>query len=248
MELFERSWRTYRAVVDHDLMEHRSLTSTLGAVLGALVRPGAAAADLGCGDLALLAPLLRSLPLGRFEAVDAAAAVLPLAAQNLAAAAPGPVPYPCRWTHQDLLTWAQQPDAGGGFDLISCSYALHHLLDDDKQRVLAALAQRLNTNGVLLIADVFRQGGESLPSYLERYTERVQTGWQVLSADQRLQVVEHLTSSDLPAEGDDFVERARREGWTHRWIWRGSHQAEALLLLWPAGHGDPGAALQELDG
>ncbi|MGB7565090.1 MAG: hypothetical protein WBM08_10095, partial [Prochlorococcaceae cyanobacterium] len=31
LELFERNWRAYRAVVDHDLMEHRALTDALKA-------------------------------------------------------------------------------------------------------------------------------------------------------------------------------------------------------------------------
>jgi hypothetical protein len=46
--LFERNGRAYRAVVDHDRMEHRALTDALKAVVEALVRPGWAWADLGC--------------------------------------------------------------------------------------------------------------------------------------------------------------------------------------------------------
>ena len=39
--------------------------------------------DLGCGDLALLAPLLRRLPLGSYTGLDLTAQVLPLAQQGL---------------------------------------------------------------------------------------------------------------------------------------------------------------------
>lgn len=234
LDLFETHWRTYRAVVDHDLMEHQALTGALGSLVRPLLAPGAAVADLGCGDLALLAPLLRSLPLGRFEGVDAAAPVLPLAASNL-----GSVPYPCRWTHQDLLAWAETDPAGDRFDLLTCCFALHHLGDDDKQRALTALLPRTGNGGALLIADVFRPDGESRGEYVERYGRRIEASWQVLPAEDRQRVLDHLSANDEPAERSDFVARARRAGWSSRWIWQGSHDAEALLLLWPAGSADP---------
>jgi hypothetical protein len=33
MDFFDRQWSTYRAVVDHDLMQHRALTAALGQAL-----------------------------------------------------------------------------------------------------------------------------------------------------------------------------------------------------------------------
>ncbi|MGB7563601.1 MAG: class I SAM-dependent methyltransferase [Prochlorococcaceae cyanobacterium] len=250
LELFERNWRAYRAVVDHDLMEHRALTDALKAVVEPLVRPGWAWADLGCGDLALLAPLVCALPLGRFEAVDAAAAVLPLAAANLQAAATAPVPFPCRWSHQDLLAWAEQREPASRFGLISCSYALHHLNDLDKQRVLAALTQRLAPDGALLIADVFRHDGESRAAYIDRYGQRVRDTWGVLPGADRQRVLDHLSAHDEPSERGAFVACAHRAGWACRWIWTGSHGAEALLMLWPATAKAPnvGPGLEGLDG
>lgn len=242
LELFERNWRAYRAVVDHDLMEHRALTRALKAVVQELVRPRWAWADLGCGDLALLAPLLRALPLGRFEGVDAAAAVLPLAAANLQAAAAGPPSFPCHWSHQDLLAWAEQPQAAPRFELISCSFALHHLKEEAKERVLAALARRLAPDGALLIADVFRRDGESRATYVARYSRRVRRTWGGLAAADRQRVLEHLSAHDDPSERGAFVERARRAGWASRWIWNGRHGAEALLLLWPVGTAEPARA------
>ena len=76
---------------------------------------------------------------------------------------------------------------------------------------------------------------------MERYRRRVETTWQALPAEQRTRVLEHLAVSDEPAERSDFVARARRAGWDSRWIWQGSHGAEALLLLWPANGQDPTA-------
>ena len=83
MDLFNRQWSTYRQIVDHDLMEHRALSAELAKALNSYLQqrqakagaeaeaeaegingnPNLAMVDLGCGDLALLAPLLRQLPL-----------------------------------------------------------------------------------------------------------------------------------------------------------------------------------------
>ncbi|WP_235300074.1 hypothetical protein [Synechococcus sp. GFB01] len=58
MTLFEQQWATYRAVVEHDLMEHRALGEATAAAIGSWLdrRPAGAASprlvDLGCGDLA----------------------------------------------------------------------------------------------------------------------------------------------------------------------------------------------------
>ena len=107
MDLFDRQWSSYRAIVEHNLMEHRQVAdATADALQGWLAqRPAQARApsmvDLGCGDLALLAPLLQRLPLGSYTGLDRAAVVLPLAQRALA-----PVPYACQWLEGDLLTWA----------------------------------------------------------------------------------------------------------------------------------------------
>lgn len=59
-------------------------------------------ADLACGDLTTLEPLLRSLPLAAFMGLDAAATALPLARM-------AGWDVPCHWLQDDLLHWAGQP-------------------------------------------------------------------------------------------------------------------------------------------
>jgi trans-aconitate methyltransferase len=67
MDLFEKQWASYRAVVEHDLMEHQAVADATAAAPQLV--------DLGCGDLALLAPLLRRLPLGSYTGLDLTPAV-----------------------------------------------------------------------------------------------------------------------------------------------------------------------------
>ena len=80
--------------------------------------------DLGCGDLGLLAPLLQTLPLGHYTGLDLCAEVLPLAQAALRQA-----PFPQSWLAEDLLSWANAPQAQA-VEVIHSSFAVHHLQQD----------------------------------------------------------------------------------------------------------------------
>ena len=242
MDLFQQQWATYRAVVEHDLMEHQAVaTATKHAVEAWLERrpPDAAAprmVDLGCGDLALLAPWLRGLPLGSYTGLDLTAAVLPLAQQAL-----GSTTYPCRWLEADLLHWALESNTGTGpvaastepVDLLHSAFAVHHLNDAQKTTFLEAARQRISATGLFIWVDIFRQPGETRDRYLERYHQRIRCGWQVLSSEQQEQVISHLSSFDIPADRAAIEAAAEQAGWRWRWGWNGQHQAEALAVLTP---------------
>jgi 2-polyprenyl-3-methyl-5-hydroxy-6-metoxy-1,4-benzoquinol methylase len=228
LALFERSWRSYHRVVEGDLMEHAGLLRALAAHLDAFVRDWGTAplrfADLACGDLTTLAPLLRALPLAAFTGVDAAATALELAQSRMQGWG-----VPCLWPQEDLLHWAQQ--RGERLAVITCLFGLHHLADADKQRFLEAVAGRLAEGGVLLIGDVFREPGEQRQAYVQRYVRRIREQWTALETSLQNHVIDHLSSSDFPAQRDVFASMAERAGWHSRWIWNGTHRAEALLAL-----------------
>ncbi|MBC1261869.1 class I SAM-dependent methyltransferase [Synechococcus sp. BSF8S] len=236
MDLFEHQWSTYRRVVDADLMEHQALSAaTSTAIEGWLAerpegQPPPRMVDLGCGDLALLASLLRRLPLGSYLGLDCCAPVLPRAAAQLK-----DVPYPCSWRAQDLLSWALDPGANGSgpVDLLHSSFAVHHLSDEQKGQFLSGAHSQLAPGGMLLWADVFRESGESRDSYLQRYVQRIRRGWQALSAEESQQVIDHLSSFDHPADAAAIQRTAEACGWDWQWLWRGQHRAEALARLTP---------------
>jgi trans-aconitate methyltransferase len=113
-------------------VQHWALTAALGQALEAWLaaRPAGSApprmVDLGCGDLAVMAPLLRGLPLGSCLGVDLSGPVLPRAAAAL-----GPLTYPCQWREQDLLTWAEAEPGPKPVDLLHSAFAIHHLSQFD---------------------------------------------------------------------------------------------------------------------
>jgi len=241
MDFFERQWSSYRAVVEHDLMEHRAIATASAAVLQSwlLLRPADASppamVDLGCGDLALLAPLLAQLPLASYTGLDLTEAVLPLAQRAL-----GSVPYATQWRHGDLLAWAEAGEAAastaaaGDTDILHSAFAIHHLSDAQKQRFLRGARRHMNPGGLFIWVDVFREPGESIAAYADRYGNRIQSSWGMLAAEQRQHVEQHLRSFDIPADRAAMQQAAEQEGWRWRWAWQGAHRAEAMALLTPA--------------
>lgn len=249
MDFFERQWSSYRAIVEHNLMEHRSVAACTGDILenwlARRAKPASAPSmmDLGCGDLGLLAPLLRRLPLGEYTGLDLAAVVLPLAQRAL-----GPVPYPTRWREGDLMQWAledhepahrdtpttQHTPVHPKPDILHSAFAIHHLDNDQKLEFLKGARQRINTGGIFIWVDVFREPGESLSEYANRYTARISNEWLALNAEQRNHVETHLRQFDIPADREMIEAAAIDAGWHWEWVWRGRHQAEALAVLTPA--------------
>jgi len=238
MDLFERQWSSYRAIVDHNLMEHREVAAATAAVLEdwLMQRPEDAPpprmVDLGCGDLALLAPLLRRLPLASYTGLDLAPPVLQLARKSL-----GPVSYPTQWLEGDLLAWAigdqAVPAEAQSVDILHSAYAIHHLSDNQKATFLAAVRQRLSPGGLFVWGDVFREPGESQQVHAERYIKRVETNWHPLTPDQRRHVSDHLSRFDIPADRAAIQSVAEATGWSWRWAWNGTHRSEAVAVLTP---------------
>lgn len=232
MDLFEERWQTYRTVVDHDLMEHHAITSACAATLQSWFtdhpdRPGhARLLDLGCGDLAQMAPIFGGLPLGGYVGVDLTEPVLSLARTAL-----GPVPFAVEFHHRDVRAFIDTSHEN--FDLVHASFVLHHLEDEDKTEFLAALRQRIEPDGLFLWTDVFRIPGESREEYLARYCARIKTEWDAISADARDTIAGHIKEFDFPTDRDHAAHAAQRTGWQLTWLWQGRYQAEAVALLRP---------------
>ena len=237
MDLFAQQWASYRAVVEHNLMEHQAVAATTASTLEnwLAARPADAQpprmVDLGCGDLALLAPALKRLPLGSYTGLDLTAEVLPLAQRAL-----GTVAYPCRWLEGDLLRWARDAadEQEEPVDIFHSAFAIHHLSDQEKQTLLQCLRTRIAPGGLFIWVDVFREAGEARDAYVKRYLQRIASSWPQLSAEQQEHVSSHLATYDNPADRGTIEATASAAGWQWRWAWNGAHRAEAMAVLTPA--------------
>lgn len=143
-----------RRVASWDQHGSAGLAKVTAAVLDAAhTEPGARVVDLGCGNGQI------GLPLAKSGANVLAVDVSPTMIRSLLAQA----------QRQNLLTLhglatpiedlALPPDS---IDLIVSSYALHHLRDADKARLISSAAGWLRPGGRIVIADMmFGRGGSS---------------------------------------------------------------------------------------
>jgi 2-polyprenyl-3-methyl-5-hydroxy-6-metoxy-1,4-benzoquinol methylase len=143
-----------RRVTSWDQHGSANLGSVTSALIGAvIVQPGAAVLDLGCGNGQI------SIPLARQGADVLAIDVSPAMANRLRADA----------QHRGLssLSVVALPIEAldmpaDSIDLIVSSYALHHLRDPDKAKLVTAAYGWLRPGGQLVIADMmFGRGGSA---------------------------------------------------------------------------------------
>lgn len=232
MEFFERQWRTYREIVDHDWMEHRGITTAATEAFRSWMaqhperRGEALLLDLGCGDLALMGPVFGGLELGSYVGVDLTEQVLPLARAAL-----GRSPFDISFHHGDVRTFIPTQH---GVDLVHASLLLHHLPDEDKAVFLADLRRVVRPDGAFVWADLFREPGEARADYVSRYATRIRRDWNAIGEDDREAIVTHVGTFDFPADRETIVATARQAGWDWQWLWQGRHRAEAVALLTPA--------------
>jgi 2-polyprenyl-3-methyl-5-hydroxy-6-metoxy-1,4-benzoquinol methylase len=259
LEMFRNSWSTYKTVVHADLMEHKSLTVKITEAIHHWIdsvsnaRSSAvediAIADLGCGDLALLAPLYKSLPLKTFCGVDMSLSALTLAQAAFSASSDLSASSKPRtlWLNDDLLNWAKTIEvdqtAGGSlssehsgiekFDIILCAFSVHHVNDEDKQRFLTAIVNnKLKAGGMILMADIFRIENEDRDSYIERFASHIEVNWGVITATQKIEVLKHVRENDFPASLDYFMLHTAPEcGLSCELLWSDTGDFEKLLMM-----------------
>jgi SAM-dependent methyltransferase len=262
LEMFQNSWSTYKTVVHADLMEHKSLTVKITEAIHSWIDSESSArhspvtdvsvADLGCGDLALLAPLYGSLPLKMFCGVDMSLSALTLAqlafsgSSDLSSSSSKPRTL---WLNDDLLNWAKTIEvdqiADGSlssehneiekFDIIVCAFSVHHVNDEDKQRFLSAIvSNKLKAGGMILMADIFRIENEDRDSYIERFGNHIEGSWGVVTDAQKTEVLKHVRENDFPASLDYFMLHTAPEcGLSCELIWSDTGDFEKLLMMRP---------------
>jgi SAM-dependent methyltransferase len=136
---------------------------TRRVLLGAGIRPGMRAADLGCGVgtvTALLAELVG--PHGEVVGVDASAAQLAQARQRL-----GPAAASVRFVEASATATGLPP---GSFDLVYCRFLLIHL--PEPERALAEMYALLRPGGLLVCEDGdLTSAGSEPPSALGAFSD-----------------------------------------------------------------------------
>lgn len=214
---FFHVWDTYAKVVAANYMFHREIGEAIKAALRTRFDGRSfSILDLGCGDAATFAPLLDGLDVKSYRGADLSEAALTLARRNLSSLA-----CPVTLTQADLMSELRSVEPR---DLVYVSFVLHHLATAQKAEFFSAAAQKLAPGGLLLVADVIREEGQSLPDYLDGYREYLTDVMVSLDSSERDAIREHITGFDLPepcsvlkAQAEDAGLRMLDVTTPHKW-------------------------------
>ena len=193
----------YRKIVHANHMYHQELYSVLGSFLKELIGENASLLDLGCGDAGMIKGALHEARVTRYRGLDLSDIALAQARKNLQS-----LGISMDLTCVDMLDYLKTPSKDR-FDVIFSGYALHHLDEIGKADFISAAIKHLKPGGILLIADVFREEGENLSDYLERFCENIRTRWSCLSAEEIEHTENHVRGFDRPTTARELQMLAR---------------------------------------
>lgn len=194
--IFNRNWPVYRKLVINNYMRHREFGAITSDWLKKTNGPGEhRLLDLGCGDAEEIAKGLNGISIGSYTGIDLSNMALELAQQHLKGVASVTLHAGAM---EQLIDQTE-----GSFSIIHSSYAIHHLQDDEKQRLLRSINQRLADGGLFLWTDIFRMPGQERSDYLDRYRKMVSTSWTNMDGAEQEAIFEHIMSSDFPARIDE---------------------------------------------
>ncbi|MEY3051892.1 MAG: hypothetical protein RLY31_1677 [Bacteroidota bacterium] len=161
--------------------------------------------DMGCGDAFQLSSILPDFHVASYEGWDLSPAAVEWAADRLARTG-----IPFRFAvgdMEELLRVADNP-----FNLIHSSYAVHHLQDDAKKRLIQSAFDLLLPGGRLILVDIFRTKDQSREAYIDAYLSRMYETWSLLSDPEFEMVRSHVESFDFPARLEDMFGWLRQAG------------------------------------
>jgi len=183
------TWELYRKIVSFNNMFHREIYADVAEVLRTC--HDFALLDLGCGDAVNLAPVLTSVPIGRYCGVDLSATALDFAEQNL-----NGLSCPVTLQLGDLLQSLHETDLR--YDVIFTSFALHHLNFGQKADFFKTAYDHLNAGGFLLMIDTVREEHEDLTAYLKAYCAWLRGDWQGIDNQEKEIACQHIVDNDFP--------------------------------------------------
>jgi ubiquinone/menaquinone biosynthesis C-methylase UbiE len=226
LEIFQQ-WDMYDRIVDGNWMRHRELWEATDKVVLAAQR-SIHVLDVGSGDGVMAFGGLQNHPIESYVALD-----LSLDALDRMKAKPGPgtAGGQCqrRAIHGDFTQTVNDQPAHH-FDVVLCSFSLHHLKLDGKRTMLRDLFGVIASGGQLVWIDTYLGETESRDEFLQRLEKIMLRDWVTLTPEERKAAVDHIWSSDFPESEPQMEQLLMETGFLnpHR-IW-----SDDLFCMWEA--------------
>ncbi|MDP4584328.1 MAG: class I SAM-dependent methyltransferase [Verrucomicrobiales bacterium] len=204
--LFRRSWSLYDAITAGNYMFHREFYGEIAAIVSDRGQAGDyTLLDLGCGNARFLSPCLRAAPPLSYTGVDLSPTALAEAHDYLAGLDGVSL-------HEDDMVEFARRAGEGSFDIVFSGYAMHHLDEADKARLLSACSAALAPGGSFLLIDVLREDGQSREDYLTAYLGMMRGEWTAVPAEMIEEACNHVAAHDQPSSLAELSALAEEAG------------------------------------
>jgi len=221
--VFSEHWSIYQKVILHNYMHHAEFAKKTAAVFVALNKKAVPILDIGCGDAVTLTPLLQKISITSYTGYDLSSSALELAAENLSKENFAIVLK--EGNMMELIV-----EEGKQFDLIHSSFAIHHLKDDEKKKLLKACFNRLLPGGKMIYIDVFREKEIGRDLYIKEYFSYIRNEWLLLTANEKQPIYEHINQYDFPSDFNETINWIQSFGFIVTEKYQPDHR-HALLVL-----------------
>ena len=163
--------------------------------------------DVGCGDSSTVAPILANQAIKKYIGIDASKDILMRASKNL-------INLHCEkeFIAGNMLNVI--PKLSSTVDIIFSSYAVHHLVLNDKIRFIDNCRRHLNPQGFLLLVDCVLNQNQNHDEWLDALKDRIEEMNHELTPDEIATLLEHPRLSDVPESIETFQKIAKHQSWS----------------------------------
>jgi ubiquinone/menaquinone biosynthesis C-methylase UbiE len=192
--IFQQQWSLYQKLVKENYMLHAQWEKQTAAMIQKYFSTTPfEMLDLGCGDALPIYPCVKDQPMVAYTGVDLSAPALQLAKQHLSSLTAIVKLHEC--SMEAFLSGCNET-----YDLIYSSYAIHHLVDDQKRTLLKQCHATLKENGIMIYIDIYREDINTLDVYRQAYSSMVNNDWNILNEAEKNTITNHLNTCDFPVQ------------------------------------------------
>jgi 2-polyprenyl-3-methyl-5-hydroxy-6-metoxy-1,4-benzoquinol methylase len=205
-QIFIRNWEIYQKVIRENYMKHEELGEAAQKHLQVFIQHSPIKMlDIGCGDAHQISEQLKQLNLSTYTGYDLSEQATQVAEKHFAV-------FEKKANFQIGRMEQLIKSDHSSYNVIYSSFAIHHLVDDEKEEILKDCYDKLDVGGLFILIDIKRLPGQSIDAYKESYAQWINEDWDALNKDEKNAIIDHLNTCDIPLETQAYIKYAQKAG------------------------------------